>query len=248
VLAALGVMFVVGDDGLDRHAAAAWGVMRRDAFVHCLAAVALAACATSAPEPPFRRFAEATHSPSGIRVVAGGDPGLSGEIACLGPGLYAYRRLADDLVYDVAISPDGRLAAAACADGRVLLLALPGLAGPRERARHAGVCRAVAFAPGGDLLASVGLDGKLLLADPRGEAPPLVIADHTAGAECVAWSPDGHQIASGARDGKVRVHRRDGRLLQTHQRLGGRVSAVAWSEAGWLVRLADGRELALPDR
>jgi cytochrome c len=181
-------------------------------------------------------------------VVAGGEPARSGAVAVLTPGggVHAVRRVADDVVYAVAIAPDGGSIAAGCADGRVLLLAGKDLRAERVAHRHTAPCRAIAFSPDGALLVSGGLDGTLLL-NRRDGAAPRVLQDHTAGVECLAWSADGALLASGARDGKVRVHDRDGRLLRTYLRLCERVTAIAFAAARgtFLAGLLDGKVVAL---
>ncbi len=187
-------------------------------------------------EPGFRLFALAALGARGEvparLLVGGGTPARSGEVALLdldGRQL-AHARVADDLVYGVALAPVLSLAAAACADGHVLLLALPELTRVAAPWRHDGPAVAVAFAPDGELLASAGHDGKLLLGAPVAPAgangQPCALLDHTAAVTCLAWSADGQRLASGAKDGKVRLHDRAGRLLHTWSRLGGAVAAV----------------------
>jgi hypothetical protein len=182
-------------------------------------------------DPGVRAFALAAGD-AGL-LVGGGEPAQSGELAlCDLDGRVRQRaRVADDLVYAVALAPRAASAAAACADGRVLLVALPALDGARTRWQHGGAAVAVAFAPDGALLASGGTDGVLLLGAADGEQPPQRLVDHTAAVTCVAWSDDGSRLASGARDGKVRLHDRTGRLLRTWQRLGGEVRRVAFRGA-----------------
>jgi hypothetical protein len=179
-------------------------------------------------DPGVRPFALAAGD-AGL-LVGGGEPAQSGELAlCDLDGRVRQRaRVADDLVYAVAFAPRGAAAAAACADGRVLLVALPGLDGARTRWQHGGAAVAVAFAPDGAMLASGGHDGVLLLGAADGDAPPQRLVDHTAAVTCLAWSADGALLASGARDGKVRLHDRTGRLLHTWQRLGGAIVRVGF--------------------
>jgi len=180
--------------------------------------------------PGLRPFALAAGD--GGLLVGGGVPAQSGELAlCSLDGRVQRRaRVADDLVYGVALARGGEGAAAACADGRVLRVLLPDLAAA-ERWRHGGAALAVAFAPDGALLASGGVDGIVLVGAPTGDDAPRPLADHTAAVTCLCWSADGQRLASGARDGKVRLHDRDGRLLYTWQRLGGPVEDVAFTAA-----------------
>jgi len=179
-------------------------------------------------DPGLRPFALAAGNAQ--LLVGGGVPAQSGELAlCSLDGRVLQRaRVADDLVYGVALATGGECAAAACADGRVLCLHLPDLAAS-ERWRHGGAALAVAFAPDGTLLASGGQDGIVLLGAPTGDVAPRPLADHTAAVTCLCWRDDGKQLASGARDGKVRLHDREGRLLYTWQRLGGPVEYLAFA-------------------
>jgi len=179
-------------------------------------------------DPGIRAFALAGGA-AGL-LVGGGAPAQSGELVLcdLDGGVRARIRIADDLVYAVAQAPNATTAAAACADGRVVLVSLPGLTAPRIRWNHAGPAVAVAFSPDGELLASGGHDGVVRLGPAAGEAPPQQLIDHTAAVTCLAWSSDGARLVSGARDGKVRLHDRSGRLVHTWQRLGGSVHEVAF--------------------
>ena len=84
-------------------------------------------------KPPFRVMSMAASKP--LLLVGGGQPAASGEIAALEPDGHrlAKLRLGDDLVYSVAVAPDGKTAAAAMADGRVLTIDFPSLAPSRFR-------------------------------------------------------------------------------------------------------------------
>jgi len=196
-----------------------------------------------------------------ILLLGGGQPAASGEIAAIDPanGTLTRRKLGDDLVYSVAVSPDGNTAAAAMADGRVLTLGFPSLAtgSVTEANRHQAVVRAVAFSPDGQWLASAGLDGLVLLTPRNPKAKPVVLADHSAGVESLAFAPDSGQLASGSRDGRVRLHAIGGRLLRTFQGVGEppnatgfaqapRVLCLDWSEAGLIGGTSTGYVFRLP--
>ena len=170
------------------------------------------------------------------------------------------RKLGDDLVYSVAVSPDGKTAAAAMADGRVLTFGFPSLAtgSVTEANRHRAIVRAVAFSPDGQWIASAGLDGLVLLTPRNPKAKPVVLADHSAGVESLAFAPDSGQLASGSRDGRVRLHTIGGRLLRTFQGVGEppdatgfgqapRVLCLDWSEAGLIGGTSTGYVFRLPN-
>ncbi len=194
---------------------------------------------------PFRPFALAAHDGAAPFLLAGGGaPARRGELALLDlqGRVLAQTTLAQDLVYAVAIAPDGSEATAALADGRVLRVALPGLAVLGERQRHDGPAVAVAYAPDGCLLASAGRDGRILVADPRTTTHAAAIVDHTAPVTCVAFSPDSQLLASGAADARIRLHERTGRLLHTWQRLGGPIERVAFDGAAIVYTTRAGAE------
>ena len=211
---------------------------------------------------PFRVTSMAASKP--LLLVGGGQPAASGEIAALEPDGHrlAKLRLGDNLVYSVAVAPDGKTAAAAMADGRVLTIDFPSLAltSVAEANRHQAIVRAVAFSPDGRWLASAGLDGLVLLTPRKLKAKPLVLADHSAGVESLAFAPNSGRLATGSRDGRVRLHSIAGRLLRTFAGVGEppdatgfgsapRVLCLDWNEdrliggtsTGFLFRLPDGQ-------
>jgi len=199
-------------------------------------------------ETPFRPFAIAAHGQAGnvLLGVGGGEPARSGWVCVLdatGRPL-ARRQVGRDVVYAVALSPDGRHLAAGCANGQVLLLDLPGLTSVRTLQGHTAPCRSVVFSPDGARLASGGRDG-LVIVRSLGDGKVAILQDHTAGVECVAFGADSRLMASGALDGKVRIHQ--GNLLRrTYQKLGGQVSSLAFAPGGRLYAgLLDGRVLRL---
>ncbi len=194
-------------------------------------------------ELPFRPVCVA--GTAHVRLIGGGTPGRSGELAMLDPGgrLLASTRVGNDLVYAVALREDGSAGACACADGRILWFGVPGWSGMRTVHRHDGPARAVAFTRTGTSLVSGGRDGRLLFTDLATGAT-VVNVDHSAGIECITVLPHGGTL-SGARDGKVRVHSTDTRLLRTYLRLGAPVIGLAVAGEDWLAALASGQVLRL---
>jgi WD40 repeat protein len=215
-------------------------------------------------KPPFRVMSMAgapRNNAESLLLLGGGQPAVSGEIAAIDPakGTLTRRKLGDDLVYSVAVSPDGKTAAAAMADGRVLTFDFPGLNldSVAEANRHQAIVRAVAFSPNGQWLASAGLDGLVLLTPRKPKAKPIVLADHSAGVESLAFAPDSSQLATGSRDSRVRLHTIEGRLLRTFQGVGEppdatgfgqapRVLCLDWSEAGLIGGTSTGYVFRLP--
>jgi hypothetical protein len=183
----------------------------------------------------------AVASAPALLLVGGGEPARSGRVACvtLAGQVLGEARIADDLIYSIAISPLHDFAVTGCADGGVRRLSLPSLAATSMAWHHDGPVVALAFTSDGDLLASAGYDGKILVGPAEAKAPSITVVDHTAPVTCLAWSQD-RQLASGARDGKVRLHDRTGRLLRVWHRLGGAVTAVAFREGLLEYRVATG--------
>ncbi len=175
-------------------------------------------------------------------ILVGGKPGESSQVRLANPrmGETDFVPVANDVVYHVAVSPDGNEAAMACADDRVYTLELRGFPGtaPVERLKHTADALAVAYSPDGSKLVSAGLDGVILVSQRDG-GEPRILQQHTAGVECLVFSPDGRFFASGSRDAKVRIHTADGDFVRTYDGLGmeartsgigalPRVLALAW--------------------
>lgn len=176
-------------------------------------------------------------------LAGGGDPAESGNVALYSRGgrQLVERKVADDLVYALAIHPDGTSATIGCADGSVRVLALPTLQVVADKTRHTAPCRIVRYSPDGKFLASGGLDGLVYLHDLT-TGTEQVIKDHTAGVECLIFHAD--QVCSGARDGKVRIHN-GARLVRTYQGMRQPVLALTTRNGEVLAGLRDGRILRL---
>jgi len=114
----------------------------------------------------------------------------------------------------VAFSPDGKLLAAAEADGFVLLWnpvtgQAVGVPLQAYSGRPVAAVNGVAFSPDGKLLASAGEDGTVRLWNPvtgqRVGVPLPAYAGQVAAVNGVGFSPDGKLLASADEDGTVRT-------------------------------------------
>lgn len=194
--------------------------------------------------PPFRVTSLAVTEDR--LLLAGGDPGLSGVLSSydLTSGEIRTLKVADDLIYDVAVHATRELGAFACADGRVMTLDFSEwtAVAQQERHRHTAAARAVAFSPDGVHLASGGLDALVMISRTEGETPPVQVQDHSSKVDCIAFSPDSKLLASGARDGKVRIHTMDGRLIRTYTGLAEDAEYTAWGANPYIWSLAWGGE------
>jgi WD40 repeat protein len=190
-------------------------------------------------------------------LIAGGEPGISGIVGWRPPGgqLRTFT-IAKDMIDGIAMSPDSRFAAAACADGQVLVCASGNRFGAEHwslRHRHTAAVRAVSFSPDGRWLASAGLDGVVIISSLSAEldAEPLHLNDHSSGVECLVFSPDSQSIASGSQDSRVRVHQVGGKLLRTYDALGmdgepvagrvpSRVLSIVWGRRALVAGISKG--------
>ena len=224
-------------------------------------------------EPGFRVFAMASKGEGreALLLLSGGAPGESGLLASLElqTGKAEVITVSKDVVYDVAVSPNGKEAALACADNRVLTVNLNDFpnGSPVVRHKHTSDARVVEYSPDGSGLVSGGLDGVLLISSTTGDRKVRTLQEHTSGIESLAFSPDGKQFASGARDAKVRVHDLDGGFVRTYRGVGmeaqasglegaPRVQALAWgtgrdgliagTSKGRFYRLSESNDVWMP--
>jgi WD40 repeat protein/tRNA A-37 threonylcarbamoyl transferase component Bud32 len=139
----------------------------------------------------------------------------------------------------VAVSPDGKLAAAG-RDGMVRLWEGPGGGEPRDLRGHSAEVFGVAFSRDGTRLASGAADGTIRVWDVTGGGAPRVLEGHDGTVNAVAFSPDGARLASAGRDGSVRLwDQRGGAELRAFKGQKGYVACVAYSPDGALLAWGD---------
>ena len=145
-------------------------------------------------------------------AVGDGAPSVSGAVTVFDveTGQVASRfEGPKDVVYSVALSPDGKLLAAAAADYGVYLWNIDEKTAVTSLREHRGAVRSVAFSPDGKLLAAAGADGMLQIwaTDTWKSVNKVQQTDPIQG---VVFSPDGDNLAwavGGASERTILVRR-----------------------------------------
>nr|WP_052334761.1 hypothetical protein [Singulisphaera acidiphila] len=96
-----------------------------------------------------------------------------------------------------AFSPDGKLAAVGCGDGKMLIVDIDAGKDLRACEGHSGAVRCVAFLPDGKRVVSGGEDRTARLWDAATGKQVRAFEGHTDQVLCLAVSPDGRRIATG---------------------------------------------------
>jgi WD40 repeat protein len=189
-----------------------------------------------------------------VRAVgSSGDEGTRAELWSLAQPrpqkpLWRVPLAADELVSDVAISPDGR---------RVLVVSTYGLArlfdavtrkplrtlvaGTVANAATEAFYRAT-FSPNGDTVAVGGSRDVRLWDVASGAERSFRLSGHTSVLRSVTYSADGRRIVTASADGTVRVwDAARGTALTVSSHHSGRVNGAAMLPGGWIVSGGDDR-------
>jgi WD40 repeat protein len=140
-------------------------------------------------------------------------------------------RAGPGVVNGADLSPDGRRAASASADGRLRIWNLRTRRAVMTVKAHRGEARAVRFSPDGGTVVSGGADGSVVLTEVATGRRRIVIRTPEATVFSVAVARHGDCVASGYSDGTIRVAEMHGsrRVRVLHASKGG-VFGVALSD------------------
>ena len=155
----------------------------------------------------------------------------------------------ENLVYKVALSPDGRMLASTSADGTVLIWDITSgkllrnlfnnwwtslMSNYLLRSRKGPelpIC--VAWSPDNLVLASGHRDYTICLWNPETAELLRVLEGHTGAINSIEWSPDRNILASGSDDNTIRLWNAEtGKTLKILTGHSGDVKSVAWSPDG----------------
>ena len=143
-------------------------------------------------------------SPDGKTVVASdGNVAWAWELAP--QKRRAMENVGDATLYELQISPDGKLLAGANLNGFVHIWNVQSGELLRTLSGHVASAYALAFSRDSNRLASGGADNTVRLWNVQTGALVKVFGGHQAAVLGVAWSPDGQTIASRSQDGTVKL-------------------------------------------
>jgi WD40 repeat protein len=160
---------------------------------------------------PQRIFGMAFSSDHAWLAVAGGSPGVSGEVRLIpwnnGPAKDSQARILarhDDVFFDVTFRPDSRQLAASGADGSVRVFEMPTGAERLKITNHADWVTALGFSPDGKRIATASRDRTAKVFDAESGSLLATYSEHNAPARAVAFSSDGKSVIS-AGGNRIRV-------------------------------------------
>jgi len=111
-----------------------------------------------------------------------------------------------DVIWDVAIAPDGKSFATASKDRTIGIHRLDGTR-LAEIGGFSGEIWTLAWSPDGTKIACGLRTGELVIADVATKSIVRTLRSHETGIPAIAWSPTGRIVATGSRDGTIRMWR-----------------------------------------
>jgi AAA-like domain/WD domain, G-beta repeat len=156
----------------------------------------------------------------------------------------------NSLVWDVAFSPDGKIAASVSGNSMILLWQPDGQLLATLLYNGEGAM-SLAFSPDGRTLAVSGGNGSIELRQQQETGtfesdPQTILRSHQGTVRSVAFSPNGQTLASAGDDRTIKLWTREGKLLRTLFQHRGTVRSVAFSPNGQtLASAGDDRAIKL---
>jgi hypothetical protein len=152
---------------------------------------------------PQRTFGLAFNTDSSLLAVAGGSPGVAGEVRLIswqsGPNPDAKPKVLatqEDVFFDVAFRPDGKQLVAGGADGSVRVFDLPVGLETLKINGHSDWVTAVCYSPDGKLIATASRDKTAKVFDAKTGNLVTTHSAHDAPVRAVAFAPDGTSVIS----------------------------------------------------
>jgi WD40 repeat protein len=160
---------------------------------------------------PQRILGLAFNSDGSLLAVAGGSPGVAGEVRLIPwpgePKRGANSKVLatqEDVFFDVAFRPDGKQLAASGADGSVRIFDLPDGVERLKISGHSDWVTALAYSPDGKLIATASRDKTAKVFDAKTGNLLATHSGHEAPVRAVAFAPDGTSVIS-AGGGRIRI-------------------------------------------
>jgi WD40 repeat protein len=110
-----------------------------------------------------------------------------------------------DVIHDIAFSPDGKILASCGYDRLIKLWDMAAKRELRVLKDHSDAVYGIAFSPDGKLLASAAADRAVKVWDVATGRRLYTLGECTDWVYAVAWSPDGRHLAAGGVDRSIRV-------------------------------------------
>jgi WD40 repeat protein len=150
---------------------------------------------------PQRVFGMALSPDHSWLAIAGGAPGVSGEVRLIpwgGQQGAAPKVLAthDDVFFAVAFRPDGAQLAAAGSDGMVRVFDVATGSEVLKISSHADWATAVGFSPDGSRIATASRDKTAKVFDAKTGSLLATFSEHGAPVRAIAFLPDGKMVVS----------------------------------------------------
>jgi DNA-binding beta-propeller fold protein YncE len=157
---------------------------------------------------PQRTFGLAFSPDGSWLAVAGGSPGVSGDVRLIPwngeakqdaePKVLA---ASDDVFFDVAFRPDGKQLAASAADGSIYVFDVPAGNKRLKISNHADWVTDISFSPDGKYIATASRDKTAKVFDAETGKLLTTYSEHKSPVRAVAFTPDGQSVISAGGSG-----------------------------------------------